>query len=125
MIEDGVNWLMDQLATNASQSITYVREYDSVDVQATIGRTKLKTTDGSGGVKVEWTDKDFIVKASVLVFGTEPITPTRGDLIFWQRGDSVRVYEVRPYAYEPPYRDDEYEISYRIHAKLIRTDDAY
>lgn len=125
VIQDGINWMMAQLVSVASQDVTYARGYDQVDVKAVIGRTKLKTTDGSGGQKVEWTDKDFIIRVADLKFLDEPITPQRGDLVHWARNGTLYTYEVRPYSFEPPYRDDAHQLVYRIHAKLIETDTAY
>ncbi len=46
-------------------------------VQATIGRTLLKLDDGMGGVRMEWTDRDFLIQALDLEMAGIAIPPQR------------------------------------------------
>jgi len=126
IIKDATLILSEILKDFASQTVTYARGYDSVDVPATFGAKLLKTHDQFGGVRMEWTDLDFIIPSAELKFGTELITPERDDLIYVSQGGQVQVYEVRPFGAEPPWRwSDPYLVNYRIHTKLIDTEDVY
>ena len=46
VLQQGSDWLADQLKQHASRTVIYSRGADQVSVQATIGRTLLKLDDG-------------------------------------------------------------------------------
>ena len=88
---------------------------------ATIGRTLLKLDDGYGGIRMEWTDRDFLIQAADLDLGTQTITPQRGDQVKETVGSIVTTFEVAAYGNEPPWRQsDPFGIVLRIHTKLIQ-----
>jgi hypothetical protein len=94
-------------------------------VQATIGRTLLKLDDGYGGVRMEWTDRDFLIHAADLILGGEPTLPARGDLIRETDSGVTYVYEVMAPGNEPPWRwSDVYRQVLRIHTKQIAVEEA-
>lgn len=123
MLRDGLAFLTSQLAAHASQTVTYARGYDAVDVPATFGQKLLKLDDGFGGIRMEWTDMDFLIPAISLDFGDGPIIPARGDLIYIEQGADVQTFEVFPFGNEPPWRwSDPHQSLLRIHTKYINTD---
>ncbi len=127
MLKDGLAFLTSQLKAYASQTVTYARGYDSVEVQATFGQKLLKIDDGFGNIRMEWTDLDFCIPAADLHFGDlVTITPTRGDLIYILAGDQYETFEVMPFGGDAAWRwSDPHQSMYRIHAKHIGTEAYY
>ena len=125
LLHSGSDWLADQLKAYASRSVVYRRGAQQVAVQATIGRTLLKLDDGYGGVRMEWTDRDFLIHAADLVLGGSVTLPQRGDQIREPQGDKTVVYEVMAPGKEPSWRwSDVFRKVLRIHAKQIAVEDA-
>ena len=120
LLQTGSDWLANQLKTHASRAVVYRRGALQVAVQATVGRTLLKLDDGYGGVRMEWTDRDFLIHAADLVLGGTPTLPERGDLIRETQGAKTFVYEVMAPGKEPPSRwSDVYRKVLRIHTKQV------
>jgi hypothetical protein len=112
--------LADQLKQHASKPVVYGRGIEQVPVQATVGRTLLKLDDGYGGVRMEWTDRDFLIQTADLILGAALVTPERGDRIRETVGANTSVYEVMAYGGEPPWRfSDPFGKLLRIHTKFI------
>ncbi|MCR4411347.1 MAG: hypothetical protein NUV77_02850 [Thermoguttaceae bacterium] len=123
LLETGQQWLADQLKTHASRSVIYVRGGEQVAVRATIGRTLLKLDDGYGGVRMEWTDRDFLIPAADLMLAGSPATPQRGDRIRETSGSQTFVFEVMAPGKEPPWRwSDPFRKMLRIHTKHTATE---
>jgi hypothetical protein len=123
LLETGQQWLADQLKTHASRWVVYVRGVEQVMVPATIGRTLLKLDDGYGGVRMEWTDRDFLIPAAHLVLAGSPVTPQRGDRIRETVGAHALVFEVMAPGKEPPWRwSDPFRKVLRIHTKHTATE---
>lgn len=120
ILHAGQEWLADQLKEHASRQVVYQRGLQQVSVQATIGRTLLKLDDGYGGVRMEWTDRDFLIQSADLVLGAAAVTPERGDRIRETVGAKTSVFEVMPYGGEPPWRfSDPFGKLLRIHTKFV------
>jgi hypothetical protein len=120
LLQAGSDWLAGQLKTHASRQVVYQRGVHSATVRAMIGRTLLKLDDGYGGVRMEWTDRDFLIHAADLVLDGEPTLPQRGDLIRETQGTATFIYEVMAPGNEPPWRwSDVYRKVLRIHAKQV------
>lgn len=123
LLQTGSDWLADQLKTHASRQVVYERAPEQVSVQATIGRTLLKLNDGYGGVRMEWTDRDFLIQAADLVLAGSPVLPERGDRIRETVGSTTYTFEVMAPGGEPPWRwSDPYRKLLRVHAKQIGTE---
>lgn len=123
LLETGQQWLADQLKTHASRSVVYVRGIEQVVVPATIGRTLLKLDDGYGGVRMEWTDRDFLISAADLLLAGNAATPERGDRIRETVGAQILVFEVMAPGKEPPWRwSDPFRKMLRIHTKHVATE---
>jgi hypothetical protein len=120
LLQFGSDWLAAKLKEHASRPVVYRRGADEVTVQATIGRTLLKLDDGYGGVRMEWTDRDFLIHAADLVLGGNTVLPERGDLIRETQGGKTFVYEVMAPGKEPAWRwSDVFRKVLRIHAKQV------
>ena len=120
LLEAGQQWLAEQLQEHASRSVVYHRGADNIAVQATIGRTLLKLDDGYGGVRMQWTDRDFLIPAADLVLNGSTVTPERGDRITETVGLNTSVFEVMAYGGEPPWRhSDPFGRLLRIHTKFV------
>lgn len=119
----GLAWQADRLYDHASSPIRYARGPDWVATRAVLGATLLKLDAGDGGVRMEWTDADFLIRPADLVLGGVATTPERGDVIEVADADgTTRRFEVLPYGDEPPWRwSDPQRALIRVHAKLAET----
>ena len=123
LLQSGQAWLADQLNEHVATQVTYRRGADEATVRATIGRTLLKLDDGYGGVRMVWTDRDYLIRATELVLGGNPAQPLRGDQIREGIGAQTLVYEVLAPGEEPPWRwADPHRQMFRIHTKQIATE---
>jgi hypothetical protein len=123
LLQTGSDWLADQLKTHASRPLVYRRGAQQVAMQATVGRTLLKLDDGFGSVRMEWTDRDFLIHAADLVLGGSATLPERGDVIRETQGTTTFVYEVMAPGKEPPWRwSDVFRKVLRIHTKQVGTE---
>jgi len=122
MLAEALAFLTEQLSANVSQLVTYARDDRSVDVPATLGRKVLKVDDGAGGIRIMWTDMDFLIPAASLILpgDTEPLTPAEGDQVFIVMPYDVQRFEVFPFGNEPPWRwSDPKQTMLRVHTKYI------
>ncbi len=99
LLAQGAAWLEQQRTKHLATTVTYVRGAVSAEVLATLGRTKYQTDDGTA-VRVEFTDRDFLILAADLVLDGQPTEPGRGDLI----REGTREFEVLDWRYSDPYR---------------------
>lgn len=127
VLKTGLAWLTGQLRAHASESVTYTRGYDSIEgVPAVFGRKLLRITDETG-IRVEWTDMDFLVAADDLVIDQTRLEPARGDVIHIEMPYDTQSFEVMPFGdNEPAWRwADPHQTMMRIHTKHIDTDQFY
>ncbi len=116
LIESGVGWLKDKLKAHASRQVVYRRGTSQTSVQAVVGRSLLKLDDGYGGVRVTWTDRDFVIAAQDLILGGNVTLPQRGDRIEQTIDGVTHVFEVAAPGGEPEWRwSDPHQIMLRIH----------
>jgi hypothetical protein len=121
VLEWGQNWLNNQLQQFASREVVYQRGVSTLTVQATVGRTLLKLDDGYGGVLLQWTDRDFLIRAEDLVIAGQTILPQRGDSIHELQSGVTYTYEVLAPGKEPVWKwSDLYRSLLRIHTKQIQ-----
>jgi hypothetical protein len=78
MIAAGMDWLTGQLQVAASRPVVYRRGVAEIPLCAAFGRTKLMLGNGLGAVRIEWTDRDFLIPTASLVLAGQPIRPQRG-----------------------------------------------
>jgi hypothetical protein len=121
LLEWGQSWLNNQLQQFASREVVYQRGVSTLAVQATVGRTLLKLDDGYGGVLLQWTDRDFLIRAEDLVIAGETILPQRGDRVHEVQSGVTYTYEVLAPGKEPVWKwSDLYRSLLRIHTKQIQ-----
>lgn len=109
LLRDGIAWLGQQRVAHCSGQVTYLREPDSLTVNATYGATSVEVADETGMVVTSkaW---DFLIQASELDFYPEP-----GDVII----ADGRQYEVLNLNGECWRWSDPYRTAYRIHTKDV------
>jgi len=124
MLQEASAWLEEKRHEHCTVPVTYVRGDDSVELQATIGRTIFEQRDDYGVLeKVE--SRDFLVRAEDLVVGGDRTLPERGDRVREEQDGKVYVYEVMAPGREPHYRfSDPYRKTLRIHTKQVDVEEA-
>jgi hypothetical protein len=123
LLQSGSDWLAEKLKEHASRPVVYQRGTQQVTLRATIGRTLLKLDDGYGGVRMEWTDRDFLIHTADLVLGGNAVLPERGDVIRETQGTTTFIYEVMAPGREPCWRwSDGFRKVLRIHTKQVRVE---
>lgn len=127
LLKTGLAWLSTQLNANAASEVDYLRGAESVTLRATFGEKLLKLQDEDGGLRMEWTDVDFLIPAADLVLGGARVEPRRGDLVRVEGDDgTARLYEVRPMGGDPAWRyADPHRSMVRIHAKFAELIEPY
>ena len=122
MLAAGLAWLTQQLTEFASQTVVYARGANQVSVPATFGAKLLKLQGPDGGIRMQWTDMDFLIASAYLNFNGQPIIPQRGDFIYITQPPVVQCFEVLPYLDEAPWRwSDPHRTMLRIHTKHVDT----
>ncbi len=123
LLRKGADWLAGKLQSHAGELVVYRRGVLSVEVTASVGKTLLKLNDGVGGVRMEWTDADFIIPAALLILGGSAVLPARGDKIIRTLKGKVLTYEPMASGGEPPWRwSDGYQTLLRVHTKQVKTE---
>lgn len=103
LLQAGSRWLEQRRTEHCTQDVVYIRGSDSVTVKATIGRTRYETNDDQT-VRVDFTDRDFLILAADLVLGGVNVTPKPGDRVRETHGAQTLVFEVIDWRYSDPYR---------------------
>ncbi len=121
LLEQGSNWLQAQRHLHASRTVTYQRGAETVDLQATIGKTVFEIDNGYG-ISEKTESRDFLIRTADLMLTGQQVLPQRGDRIRETQGATTFVYEVMAPGKEPHYRySDPYRQTLRIHTKHIDT----
>jgi hypothetical protein len=130
LLATGLTWLDDQRHRHLSRRVLFRRRGRfsadppiEIALDATVGRTRWETDDGNG-VFERYEARDFIVRAIDLTAGGERLEPRRGDRIVERRGSTDWIYEVMAPAGEPEWSTDRECLSYRIHSKLVASEEA-
>ena len=119
LLEQASAWLDRMRARHMAQPVTYCRGEESVEVQATLGRTVFEIADAYGVVE-QSESRDFLIAAADLVLGEAVTLPQRGDRIRETQDGRVFVYEVMAPGKEPHYRfSDVYRRTLRIHTRQV------
>ena len=119
MLEQGSQWLSDQIDHYAASSVLYRRGSLTVPVQAAKGRTTFELTDTSG-ILITIESRDFLISAASLLLDDIPILPEIGDRIIETIGSKLHAYEVSNFGSEQSYRFcDPYRYKLRIHTRYV------
>ena len=115
MLSKGAEWLERQRHAYLTVDIEYQRDAVRLPLRATIGKTVFEVTDDYDRlVRIE--SRDFLVRASDLIFDNQVVTPQTGDLI--HEGDFT--YEVMSPPGEPEWRySDVNRQTIRVHTKQV------
>jgi len=119
LLEQASAWLDRMRAKHMARPVTYFRGEESVEVQATLGRTVFEIADAYGVVE-QSESRDFLIPAADLVLGEAMTLPVRGDRIRETQDGKTFVYEVMAPGKEPHYRfSDVYRRTLRIHTRQV------
>ena len=119
VLEQGSQWLSDQIDHFAASSVLYRRGSLTAPVQAGKGRTTFELTDTSG-ILISIESRDFLISAANLLLDDIPILPEVGDRIIETIGSKLHAYEVSNFGSEQSYRFcDPYRYKLRIHTRNI------
>jgi hypothetical protein len=122
LIHWGTDWLADQLIDHASQTVVYKRGVHQVTLQATFSRKLLKLAD-EDGIRMQWTDADFLIRRSDLVLNGNETLPQVGDTVRWTHGGLTYVFEVSAPPGEPFWRwSDSFKKIIRVHTKHTKVE---
>ncbi len=103
LLQTGSRWLEQRRTEHCTQDVVYVRGAESVPVKATIGRTQYET-DNDQTVRIDFTDRDFLILAVDLVLGGRNVTPKPGDRVRETHGVQTLIFEVIDWRFSDPYR---------------------
>lgn len=119
LLEQGTAWLEGMRHRHMTRPVVYQRGAQSVEVQATVGRTVFEAADAYGVVE-RTESRDFLILTADLVLDGQVVLPERGDRIRETQDGKVYVYEVMAPGKEPCYRfSDVYRQTLRIHTKQV------
>lgn len=123
LLQQGSDWLEGMRTAHATRPVVYVRETDSVEVAATVGRTVFRLDKGYGVIeRVE--ARDYLILAADIMLGGQAALPKAGDRIREVEGNTAFVCEVMAPGNEPCWRySDPYRRTLRIHTKHVATED--
>jgi len=124
MLEQGASWLDGQRHQHMTRTVSYARGSNTVEVQATIGRTVFEQAD-EYGIVTKTESRDYLIRTADIVLDGQVTVPKRGDQIRENDGSSTFIYEVLSPGDEPVFRySDPYRKALRIHTKHIATESA-
>jgi len=119
-LQQGLKWLSEQLKAHAAQEVKYRRGSKEVSVRAVVGRSLLKLDDGYGGIRMVWTDRDFLIAAEDLILDGARTLPQRGDQIEQIIDGTKHIFEVLAPGNEPEWRwSDPHQTILRIHTTKL------
>jgi hypothetical protein len=126
MLKAGVEYLIDQIKAQAGRSVTYRRGAASVTLTVTLGKKRLMLGDDVGGLRIQHSDRDYLIAAADLVLSGSLTTPAKGDTILDDNepDGTARVWEVlSPGGDEAPWQwSDPYQQLLRCHTKWVDTE---
>src|SRR3989304_6126728 len=118
MLKTGAEFLRDNRKEQNARDVIYKRGVYSVLVKATLGRKLLKLGDEFGGVRMEWTARDYLIAGADLPVAGITLPPLKGDLI--EDSTDGKTYKVLAPEGEPVWQPhDHFGITLRIHTKLV------
>lgn len=111
--------LAEQLAAHVSRSVTYRRGSRTVTLLATVGRSMVSIQE-DGNLRREYTDRDYLIDAALLILNGMAVEPRVGDRIIDTNDEATHVYEVLASDGETAWRwSDPFRIKYRVHTKRV------
>ena len=121
--QTGQAWLADKLSKHAARAVVYQRGNQQAEVIATIGKSSYQQDSGEG-MLTRAQVRDYLIDTVQLVIDGQLVLPRSGDRILEIDGSKTFVYEVMALGDQPAWRySDVFRLKFRIHTKLIRTED--
>lgn len=116
LFEKSRTWLPGMTQAAAGVTVTYTRGATSVTLAAVVGQVAYRV-DAEGGRRVELGDRDYLILASDLTFGT----PRAGDRVTETIDGAAVTFEAQDTdTGEPCWRwSDPQRTEYRIHVKKV------
>lgn len=120
LIGGALQWLEGMRHKHATRPVAYIRGLDAINIQATVGRSVFQVLSGEGATEtVE--RRDYIVRATDLMFGGVVTLPQVSDRVREMIGGQVQEYEVVATGQEPHYRKSDPDgMALRIHTALVK-----
>lgn len=119
LLQRGAMFLEDQRHNHMTRPVAYQRGAESVEAQATVGRTVFEQADQFGIVH-RTESRDYLIRAADLVLAGDRALPKVGDRVRETLEDRSLIYEVMAPGTEPPFRfSDPERITLRVHTKFI------
>jgi hypothetical protein len=116
LLSTGAAWLERTRHKYLTSGVWYERKGKRIGVQASIGKTIFKTIDDYGHI-CHTESRDFLIRATDLIFDSKIVFPETGDRII----DSGFIYEVLSPRGEPHWRyADINRQTLRIHTKYLK-----
>jgi len=117
MLNTGLSWLAAKRKAYMSQTVTYSRAADDVEVLATVGRKVFRMPD-EYGVEIRIETRDYLITAADLILSGAVVEPQAADRITEAGG---QVYEVMsPGNDEAAWEySDAYRRTLRIHTSQV------
>lgn len=109
--------------SHAAVTIEYTRDDGSaeisVELTASVGEPPAAVMDASGLV-TEYTSRDYLIRASLLVLGGQQVLPQSGDRIVETIGSVESEFVVTSQGGEKPWRwSDPARTTLRVHTKQV------
>jgi hypothetical protein len=119
LLQRGAMFLEDQRHKHMTRPVVYLRGAESVELDATVGRTLFEQAD-QFGVLHRTESRDYLIRAADLVLSGEQVLPKAGDRVRETTGTGALLYEVLGPGSEPPSRfSDPERLTLRVHTKFI------
>lgn len=120
LLQQGSDFLEDQRHTHLSRPVMYARGAESVELNATVGRTVFEQADEFGIVQ-RTESRDYLLRAQDLILMMGAVTEPRvGDRVSEAVDGTTWIYEVMAIGGEPHYRfSDPERRTLRVHTRLI------
>jgi hypothetical protein len=116
MLQDGLEFLRDELIANASSSITYTRGDDDLELTAVYGRTEFDVI--SDGGMTRFISRDFIINAAELLFSSAVVLPRKNDVITATVAGTEKIFQVLE-VNGHCYSRDAHGVMLRVHTKEV------
>ena len=118
-----IAWLYETLsAPELSETILYVRGEESVVINSATAAQTSFSVRSYETVRMNKTDRDWIMKSDLLDFGSGRFEPKRNDIVVWLNGTISNTYKVVNAPSDKVFTyTDQFQTGLRVHCALIET----
>ena len=116
MLYSGLSWLATTLVAHAARPVVYRRGGLSTTISAIVGRRQPRVEAIAGDVRVETSERDYLVRAADLRLAGVQVQPARGDYIL----DNNERWELTGTGESPGWEtSDPYGVLLRISTRRV------